>query len=82
MNQCQDVNQVGKLGRAMVASAPDKCSLRLAVRTLASHAGNRGSIPLGSASLVIKKENSIAYVLTDQRSSFFSNSATSALDCK
>ena len=25
------------------------CSLRLAVRTLASHAGNRGSIPLGSA---------------------------------
>ncbi len=24
-------------------------SLRLAVRTLASHAGNRGSIPLGSA---------------------------------
>ena len=33
----------------MVASACTACSLRLAVRTLASHAGNRGSIPLGSA---------------------------------
>ena len=35
----------------MVASAFSACSLRLAVRTLASHAGNRGSIPLGSANL-------------------------------
>ena len=35
-----------------IAYEQSLCSLRLAVRTLASHAGNRGSIPLGSTNFV------------------------------
>ena len=30
------------------------CRLRLTVRTLASHAGNRGSIPLGGTKILYK----------------------------